>query len=103
MLGYTFKVVYKPRLENKVVDASSRMPPTMHLYRLTAPTLLDLIVIKEEVEKDARLMEIIAELQKEKGEVTDFSLQQGMLRYKGRLAVSKSSTMIPTILHTYLF
>ncbi|KAA0062186.1 transposon Ty3-G Gag-Pol polyprotein [Cucumis melo var. makuwa] len=56
------------KLENKVVDASSRMPPTMHLYRLTAPTLLDLIVIKEEVEKDARLMEIIAELQKEKGE-----------------------------------
>lgn len=46
-------------------------------------------------------MEIIVELQKNEGGVTDFSLhQQGMLRYKGRLEISKSSTMLPTILHT---
>lgn len=72
-MGYTFEVVYKPGLENKVVDALSRMPPTVHLYHLIAPTLLALIIVKEEVEKDSRLREIIAELQE--GEVTDFSLQ----------------------------
>ncbi|KAL0549565.1 hypothetical protein IC582_014050 [Cucumis melo] len=30
-----------------------------------------------------------------------FSIQQGMLRYKNRLVISKSSTLIPAILHTY--
>lgn len=63
-MGYTFEVVYKPGLENKAANALSRMPPIEHLYHLIAPTLFDLIVIKDEVDKDPRLHEIIAELQK---------------------------------------
>lgn len=30
-----------------------------------------------------------------------YSIEQEMLRYKNRLVISKSSTLIPTILHTY--
>lgn len=32
---------------------------------------------------------------------TKYSIQQGMLKYKNRLAISKSSTLISTILHNY--
>lgn len=71
----------------------------MHLYNLTAPTLIDLVVIKE-VEKDEHLKEIIAKSEKEEG-VCNYSMQHGMLRYKGTLVISKSSSLIPTILHTY--
>lgn len=46
--GYTFEVVYKPGLENKAADRLSRMPPTVHLYNLTAPTLIDLLIVKED-------------------------------------------------------
>ena len=83
MLGYSFEVVYKPGLENKAPDALSRVPPTVSLNQLMAPTLIDLKTIKEEVEKDEKLKEIIMKLQNEE-EVKNYSLQQGILRYKGR-------------------
>lgn len=78
------------------------MLPTVHLYNLTAPSLIDLLVIKEEVEKDARLKKIINDIKKEEeNSGNKYSIQQEMLRYKNKLVISKSSTLIPTILHTY--
>ncbi|KAA0048512.1 Retrovirus-related Pol polyprotein from transposon 297 family [Cucumis melo var. makuwa] len=79
LLGYSFDVVYKPRLENKVADAlsrmgASRMPPTVHLYNLTAPTLIDLKVIKEDVDNDERLKETISKLQSGE-EMKNYSMQ----------------------------
>ncbi|TYK04547.1 mini-chromosome maintenance complex-binding protein [Cucumis melo var. makuwa] len=62
LLGYSFKVVYKP-LGNEVADALSRMALTVHLNQLTAPTIIDLRVIKEEVEKDERLKGLLLKLQ----------------------------------------
>ena len=86
LLGYFFEVVYKPGLENKAADALSRMPPVVHLYNLTAPTLIDLKVIKEEVEKDDRLKLIMKEVAEgEDGKASKYSIQQGMLRYKDRM------------------
>lgn len=99
MLGYSFEVVYKPELENKVANSLSLVPSSIHLYNLTAPTLIDLTVIKEEVEKDEQLRETLSRLKKEE-EVCNYLLHE-MLRYKGRLVIFKSSSLIPTILHTY--
>ena len=102
LLRYSFKVVYKPGLENKTADALSIMPLVAHLCNITAPTLIDLKTIKEEVEKDERLKLIIKEtVGGEDGKANKYSIRQGILRYKGRLVISKSSTLIPTILHTY--
>ncbi|TYK26199.1 transposon Tf2-1 polyprotein isoform X1 [Cucumis melo var. makuwa] len=52
LLGYSFEVVYKPNLENKAVDALSRVPPTVHLNHISALALLDLAIIQEEVKND---------------------------------------------------
>lgn len=57
--------MYKPGLENKTADALSRMPPTVHLCNLTAPTLIDLLIVKEDVKKDERLQKIMVELRVE--------------------------------------
>lgn len=99
LLGYSFEVVYKPGLENKAADALSRVPPTVFLNQLTAPTLIDLKIIKEEVDRDGKLKEIIMKPQNE--EVKNYSLQQGILRYKGRLVIAKTSSLIPNVMHTY--
>ncbi|TYK29109.1 ty3-gypsy retrotransposon protein [Cucumis melo var. makuwa] len=55
LLGYSFEVVYKPELENKAADALSRMPPTIHLYNLSALTIIDLKVI-EVLKKTEKVM-----------------------------------------------
>ena len=92
--------MYKPGLENKAADALSRVPPTAHLNQLTAHTLVDIKVIREEVDKDDYLKDIIDRIQREE-EVKNYTLQQGILRYKGRLVIAKNSSLIPAILHTY--
>ncbi|TYK28538.1 transposon Tf2-1 polyprotein isoform X1 [Cucumis melo var. makuwa] len=74
LLGYPFEVVYKLGLENKAADTLSRMPPTVHLYNLTAPMLIDLKVINEEVDNDEQLKEIISKLQSGE-EVKNYSMQ----------------------------
>ncbi|KAA0061303.1 transposon Tf2-1 polyprotein isoform X1 [Cucumis melo var. makuwa] len=99
LLGYSFEVVYKPGLENKAVNALSRMQPIVHLYNLTAPTLTDLKAIKEKVDNNERLKEIIRKLQSGE-EVKNYSMQHGILRYKGRVVIAKES-LIPTIMHMY--
>ena len=59
------------------------VPYVVHLNQLTAPTLIDLKIIKEEVEKDDHLSQIIQRI-KEGKEVQKYALQHDMLQYKGR-------------------
>ncbi|TYK23171.1 Ty3/gypsy retrotransposon protein [Cucumis melo var. makuwa] len=87
--------------ENKAADALSRMGPTAHLNQLTALTLLDVEVIREEVRKDLALYEIIRLIEEQGMEVPHYTIHQGVLKFKGRLVLSKTSTLIPTIMHTY--
>ncbi|TYK16772.1 Transposon Ty3-G Gag-Pol polyprotein [Cucumis melo var. makuwa] len=102
LLGYTFDVEYKPGVENKAADALSRVTPTIQTHTVTTPVSLDLQIIKEEVEKDARLMKIIAELNSNDNQQdSKFNICNGMLKYKDRLVISQSSKLIPQVLHSY--
>ncbi|TYK29736.1 Transposon Tf2-9 polyprotein [Cucumis melo var. makuwa] len=102
LLGYSFEVVYKPGLENKAAYALSRIPPTVQLCGITAPILLDLHITKEEVEKDEKLQKVVTECRTEDGEKGNkFSVKNGMLHYKDRLVLSKTSSLIPSMLHTF--
>ena len=102
LLGYSFEVVYKPGLKNKAADALSRKPPDIQFCGITAPVLVDLKIIREEVEKDEQLWKVVAELSNER-ELKDgkFSLKNGLLHYKNRLVLSKSSSLIPAMLNTF--
>lgn len=101
LLGYAFDIEYRPGLENKAADALSRLPPVAHLAHLVVPTLLDIDVITREVQSDPNLSIVINRLQNDPYDTSRFSLQRGILKYKGRLVISKTSSLIPTILHTY--
>ena len=62
--------------------------------------MLDLSILKTEVDRDEKLKEIVDKL--EKGDdVTEFTMPHGVLRYKGQLVISRNSVLLPTILHTY--
>ncbi|KAA0032164.1 transposon Tf2-1 polyprotein isoform X1 [Cucumis melo var. makuwa] len=102
LLGYSFEVVYKPGLENKAVDALSRRPPNIQLNSISTPYLVDLQIIKEEVEKDEKVKKIIANLSKEdEAQTSKFTLKNGHLHYKNRLVISKASSLIPVMLNTF--
>lgn len=62
LLGYDFEVQYQPGMENQATDALSRVPPTIHLAYLIAPSLIDIQKIFQEVAEDPKLMEIIEKL-----------------------------------------
>lgn len=92
---------YEPGSDNKVIDALSRLPPIAHVTHLSAPTILDVQVIWEEVEKDVKLVVIIEQLKNDDDSVLQYFFQQGIFMYKGRLVMSKTSKLILAILHTY--
>lgn len=79
----------------------SRVPPSVHLNNLTAPALIDIAVLKREVEEDERLKTIMKRLEKGEEVPACFAMRQGMLRYKDRLVTSKKSALLPNILDTY--
>ncbi|TYK25904.1 Ty3/gypsy retrotransposon protein [Cucumis melo var. makuwa] len=93
LLGYSFDVVYQPGLENRAADALSKIPLTVHLNQLMALALLDVAVIREEVNRDPRLQEIIRLMEEQQLEILHYTLHQGVLKFKGR---NKSSTSSPT-------
>ncbi|KAL0533369.1 hypothetical protein IC582_030188 [Cucumis melo] len=83
LLGYSFEVVYQPGLENKAVDALTRIPPTVQLNQITTPTLIDVEIIKEEIRKVPTLQEIIRLIEEQGMEIPHYTLQQGVLKFKG--------------------
>ncbi|KAA0031986.1 Transposon Ty3-I Gag-Pol polyprotein [Cucumis melo var. makuwa] len=88
LLGYNFDVVYKPGLENKAADALSRVSPTAHLNQLTASSLLDVSILRSEVDGDEKLQEIVAKL--EEGEdVAGFTMQNVFGGHSGYLRTYK--------------
>lgn len=100
-MGYDFDILYQPGQNNKAADALSRMPQDSKKCMLSAPTLLDSEVVSREVEQDEELQAIITKLQKNPTDVPKFNWEHGRLLYKGRLVLSASSSLIPSLLQLY--
>lgn len=92
-------MVYKPGLENSAADALSRVPPIVQLNQISAPALIDMAKIQEEVENDPKLQEIKDVVDQGPQNFPNFIVYQRVLQFKGRLVISKTSSLLPTILH----
>lgn len=84
-----------------MADALSQLPPIVHFAPLTIPPVLDITLINSEVANDPCLKKVIEQLKEDEDSVPKFSLTQGKLLYKGRLVLSKTSSLIPSILYTF--
>lgn len=58
-------------------------------------------VINEEVYGDSKLRERIEKLKIDEDSNSNFSLQQRVLKYRRQLVISKTSSLLPSILHIY--
>lgn len=101
LLGYDFEIQYRPGPENRVADGLSRVLPAVHLVHLVAPAVLDVDIVSREVRQDPKLTKIIHQLQQDADSVPKFEWLQGKLLYKKRLVLSKSSTLLPSVLRTF--
>ena len=63
LMGFDFDIQYRPGLENKAVDALSRLDSGVSLVALTVPHSLLLDEVASHVANDDRLRGIIADLQ----------------------------------------
>lgn len=75
----------------------------MEVYSLTTPSLLDMGIIRQEVAEDEELQKIISLLKQDSEGKPKFQWVQEKLLYKGRLVISKSSSLIPSILQISRF
>ncbi|TYK15071.1 Ty3/gypsy retrotransposon protein [Cucumis melo var. makuwa] len=101
LLGYDFEILYQPGLQNKAADALSRMDHSIELKALSTTGIVDMAVVTKEIEKDEELQLLIQQLQNNPALEGNYSLTNGTLMYKGRVVLSKSSSIIPSLLHTF--
>ena len=98
-MGFQFEVVYKPRPKNNVVDALSRQQPTHVLNAISiSPYWMDFPTIGEEVQKDPDMVHLKENLQSNPASVPHYALCDGLLFFKGRLVLPKTSSLIPNLL-----
>ena len=98
LLGYDFEIQFWPRLENKAVDALSHIPISMELAALIVPSRLYTSLISSQVEADPHLAKILQRLLVDLNAYPRYSLDHGVLLYKGRLVLPKASPLVPALL-----
>lgn len=101
LMGYDFEIQYRLGIENKAVDALSRIPTQVEFAAITCPVEVNLRSLLDQIEVDPRLARVKKELQNDPDSHPHFSLDQGWLLYKGRMVLPSSSTLIPILLHEY--
>ncbi|KAL4012033.1 hypothetical protein IC575_029106 [Cucumis melo] len=101
LMGFDFEIFNRAGPENKAADALSRIPSEAQLNVIAVPSILDVTVVEKEVQEDDKLKDIFEQLLKDLDSVPRYSIKQGRLFYKGRLVLPKTSSLLPTILHTF--
>ncbi|KAL0551677.1 hypothetical protein IC582_010766 [Cucumis melo] len=101
LVGFDFEIRYQARPENKAADVLSRIPIEAELNVIIVPSLLDITVIEREVQEDEKLKAIFDRIVADPDCIPHYTVRQGKLFYRGRLVLSKTSSFIPTILHTF--
>ncbi|KZV19421.1 hypothetical protein F511_08762 [Dorcoceras hygrometricum] len=92
LLGYEFEVKYKAGTQNGAADAlSRRQEEMMELKSISVPVWVEHDAIKEAVQKDSKLKDIIQSLEKGDREEGPYTMLNGVLLHRGRVVVPRES------------
>jgi hypothetical protein len=101
-LGYNFDIVYKQGRLNKGADALSRMHEGAALQAISSFVKWGQEgQIQKEVMEDEKLKKIMVDLQENVAAWPGYENRQGTLLYQGRLVLSNTSSLIPSILEEF--
>ena len=88
-MGYHFDIQYWTGTSNKVADALSRVPYVVECVTLTTPPWHHWDDLPTELDKDPFLFKLTAGIEVDTLTPTGFSVNNGILYYKGKLVIPK--------------
>lgn len=102
LIGFDFEIHYKPGATNKVADALSRKTVgEMELGTIITTQGVDWAELQKEVEEDWFLKRLREEVAQGDKPLVGFTVEDGKLRYKGRMVIPNTSVIIPKLMIAY--
>jgi transposase InsO family protein len=94
LLGLQYQVVYKKGSDNNAADALSRRPhPPPECAAITVSSPRWLTEIQQNYQQDSQAMKLLTELTAGSGTSGNYTLQSGLIKYKGRLWLGNNSAL----------
>lgn len=85
LMGLQYKIVYKKGITNKAADALSRRPQHSHAYAISVVKPRWIEIVTEGYQQDPKAKQLLVELSVQGFNEQGFSLQDGIIRHKGRV------------------
>jgi hypothetical protein len=101
LLGYNYKVEYKKGRENKAADALSRANHSSQVLAISSviPVWMEQVITS--YEQDHWCLEMIQKLSINQHAIPNYSLNNGLLRYKGKLVIGANGDLKKKLLETF--
>lgn len=103
LIGLTYRIEYKPGVENRVAYALSRRPHDEEFVQLTlaAPLTLDKAALLKAIKEDKELGRIFKELEQGQSNNSGYNLELSMLYKNGCLVIPTGTPFIPKLLERF--
>jgi hypothetical protein len=93
LLGFNYTVEYKQGRTNKVADALSRATHSNSVMAISSVVPQWMAQVIKSYEQDIKCSDLITKLSIDPHVVLNFSLSQGLLRYKGKLVIGDNGEL----------
>jgi hypothetical protein len=93
LMGYNYKIEYKKGIENRATDALSRRPQEYELMSITIVIPLWINDVLSNYDQDTKCKELEEKLRVNPAAVPNFTLTNGILRYKTEIYVGSTSDL----------
>lgn len=101
LLGINYKVEYKKGRENKVADALSTATHTTEVMAISQviPAWIEQVIAS--YEQDIKCLQLITQLNIDSMAVQNFSLQNGIIRYKNKLYIGSTGQLQQQLIQNF--
>ncbi|CAN6347636.1 unnamed protein product [Urochloa humidicola] len=101
LLGFNYTVEYKKGKENTVADALSRATHTSEILALSAAIPVWMEQVTSSYEQDQHCLQMISKLSIDGQAIPNYSLHNGILRYKGKLVIGANADLRKQLITTF--
>jgi hypothetical protein len=101
LMCYNYKIEYKKGKENKAADALSRRPQEIQLLPMSAAVPLWITNVLSSYANDPKCKELEEQLRVKQDAIPNFTLTNGIIKYKNRIYVGTSSDLRNNLMESF--